>query len=111
MLALYQCGGNMTKKKNFSPEQKVTIIRKQLLEKVPVSDLCDQYGFHPSLFYRWQKMFFEKGYLAFQTNTDSGTTKLEKKVSALENKLVKKNEVLSELMEEHVALKKNLGEI
>ncbi len=101
----------MTKKKNFSPEQKATIIRKQLLEKVPVSDLCDQYGFHPSLFYRWQKMFFEKGYLAFQTNTDSGTTKLEKKVSALENKLVKKNEVLSELMEEHVALKKNLGEI
>ena len=51
----------MTKKKNFSPEQKVTIIRKQLLEKVPVSDLCDQYGFHPSVFYRWQKIFFEKG--------------------------------------------------
>jgi len=108
----------MTKKKNFSPEQKVTIIKKQLLEikkqlleKVPVSDLCDQYGFHPSLFYRWQKMFFEKGYLVFQKNTDSGTTKLEKKVSALENKLVKKNEVLSELMEEHVALKKNFGEI
>ena len=101
----------MTKKKNFSPEQKVAIIKKQLLEKVPVSDLCDQYGFHPSVFYRWQKNFFEKGYLAFQKDTGSGTTKLEKKVSDLDKKLVKKNEVLSELMEEHVSLKKNLGEI
>lgn len=101
----------MTKKKNFSPEQKVAIIKKQLLEKVPVSDLCDQYGFHPSVFYRWQKNFFEKGYLTFQTNTDSGITKLEKMVSDLEKKLVKKNEVLSELMEEHVALKKNSGGI
>jgi hypothetical protein len=35
---------------------------------------------------------------------------LERKVSALEEKLARKNEVLSELMEEHVALKKSLGE-
>ncbi len=59
------------------------------------------------MFYRWQKNFFEKGHLTFQTNTDSGTIKLEKKVSDLEKKLVKKNEILSELMEEHIALKKS----
>jgi len=52
---------------------------------------------------------FEKGYLAFQKNTDFGTTKLERKVAELEEKLARKNEVLSELMEEHVNLKKNLG--
>src|SRR5208282_2098016 len=36
---------------------------------------------------------------------------LERKVSALEEKLARKNEVLSELMEEHVALKKVLGRV
>jgi len=51
----------------------------------------------------------EKGYLAFQKNTDFRTTKLERKVAELEEKLARKNEVLSELMEEHVNLKKNLG--
>ena len=32
-------------------------------------------------------------------------------IQALEKKLQTKNEVLSELMEEHVKLKKNLGEL
>jgi transposase len=105
--------GTMTKnKKTFhTPEEKVAILKKHLLEGVPLSDICDQYGLHPSVFYRWQREFFEKGHLIFQQSKDSGTNKLEKKVSKLEQKLTQKNEVLSELMEEHIKLKKNLGEI
>ena len=100
-----------SKKKFHTPEQKVAILKKHLLEGVPLSELCDQYGLHPSLFYRWQRAFFEMGHLVFQQSKDSGTSKLEKKVSKLEQKLTQKNEVLSELMEEHIKLKKNLGEI
>lgn len=37
----------MSKKKFFSPEEKLTILKKQLLEKMPISDLCDQYGIYP----------------------------------------------------------------
>jgi hypothetical protein len=33
----------------------------------------------------------------------------DRKIAALEEKLQRKNEVLSELMEEHVGLKKELG--
>jgi transposase-like protein len=98
------------KRKNYSPEEKVTILKKHLVDQVPVSDLCDQYDLHPTVFYRWQKQFFENGFLAFQSRKDSKTSKLEKQVNALEEKISKKNEVLSELMEEHVALKKSLGE-
>jgi transposase len=98
------------KRKNYTPEEKVSILKKHLLEKVPVSDLCDQHGLHPTVFHRWVKEFFENGALAFQNRRDSQTLKLEKKVSRLEGKLAKKNEVLSELMEEHVNLKKTLGE-
>jgi len=32
----------MSKRKNFTPEQKLAIVRRHLLEKVPVSDLCDE---------------------------------------------------------------------
>lgn len=99
------------KRKNYTPEEKVRILKKHLVENVPVSDLCDQYGLHPTVFYRWQKQLFESGFLAFQNQKNSKTSRLEKKIGELEDKLAKKNEVVSELMEEHVALKKNLGEI
>ncbi len=99
------------KRKKYSPEQKVAILKKHLVDKVPLSDICDQHGLHPTVFYRWQKMFFENGPAAFKSGKGNKTTGFEKKISALENKLTKKNEVLSELMEEHVALKKSLGEL
>ena len=97
------------KRKNYTPEEKVTILKKHLAENIPVSSLCDQYDLNPTVFYRWQKQFFEKGFLAFQNGKDVNTSKLEKKVDCLENKLTTKNEVLSELMEAHAALKKLLG--
>ena len=99
------------KRKNYTPEEKVTILKKHLVEKAPVSDLCDQHGLHPTVFHRWMKEFFENAALAFQKQRDTQTKNLERKVAQLEGKLAQKNEVLSELMEEHVKLKKSLGEI
>jgi transposase-like protein len=98
-------------RKNYTPEEKVVILKRHLIEKVPVSDLCDQYGLHPTVFHRWMKEFFENAALAFQKQKDTQAQRLEKRVAQLEGKLSKKNEVLSELMEEHVKLKKSLGEI
>ena len=96
-------------RKHFSPQQKVKIIKMHLVEGVSLSDVCDKHGIHPSVFYRWQKAFFERGHLAFE-NSDGKDSKAEKKITALKQKIADKNEVLAELMEEHVALKKNLGE-
>ena len=102
-----------TKRKHYSAPEKVAILRLHLLEKKPVSDLCDQYGIHPALFSRWQKEFFENGAAAFD-NTGKRRNPVEeakdRKIAALEEKLRVKNEVLAELMEEHVQLKKELGE-
>ncbi len=39
-------------RRNFAPEQKVNILREQLIEHVPVSDVCDKHHIHPRLFYR-----------------------------------------------------------
>jgi transposase len=53
--------------KHCSAEEKVAILRRHLLEKVPVSDLCEELALRPTVFYRWQKEFFENGASAFQS--------------------------------------------
>ena len=42
-------------RRNFTGEEKVRILKRHLVDKVPVSDLCDEQGLHPTLFYKWQK--------------------------------------------------------
>ncbi|MEJ5378102.1 MAG: transposase [bacterium] len=96
-------------RKNYTPEEKVLILKRHLLEKVSVSDLCDQYGLHPTVFNRWMKEFFENGALAFRKDKGTEAVRLAKELAKLEGKLAQKNEVLAELMEEHVKLKKFLG--
>ena len=99
------------KRRKFTAEEKVGILRRHFLERVPVSDLCDEYGINPTMFYRWQKEFFEQGSKAFEKTNDAKTRKLEEKITRLETKLTHKDEVIAEIMESHVQLKKNLGEI
>ena len=101
------------KRKHYTASEKVAILRLHLLEKKPVSDLCDQYGIHPTLFYRWQKEFFENGAAALEQTGKRRKVVEEvkdRKIAALEGKLQQKNEVLAELMQEYVQLKKDLGE-
>ena len=100
------------KRTNYSAQEKIEILKKHLLGKIPISDLCDQYKLQPTVFYRWQKQFFEQGEMVFGNGKrDKKSQEDGRKVAALEQKIQVKNEVLSELMEEHVKLKKSLGVI
>ena len=47
-------------RKHYTPEEKVAILRRHLLEQVPISELCDKQGLQPTVFYRWQKEFFRE---------------------------------------------------
>ena len=99
-------------RRHFSGPDKVAILKRHLLEKTPVSNLCDEFGIAPNLFYRWQKDFFENGHAAFDNQRKSKAVEdaKERKIAHLEAKLQRKNEVIAELMEEHTLLKKELGE-
>ena len=99
-------------RKHYSPEEKVLILKKHLIDQVPVSTICDEYHLQPTVFYRWQKEFFENGAAAFQRQgrRQQGDQQT-KRIEELEAKLRRKNEVLSELMEEHIQLKKEFGEL
>ena len=98
-------------RKNYTPVEKVAILRRHLIDHVPVSDLCDKHQLSPTLFYLWQKQFFENGPAAFERKNASPESQHLRIIAALRDKLQRKNEVVAELMEEHIQLKKELGEL
>ena len=98
------------KRKQYSAQEKVAIVRKHLLDKVPVSDICDEYGLQPTVFYRWQKQLFEQAAEScFQQSRSSESTRLKRQITELEAKLANKDEVRGEVLEEYMALKKSRG--
>ena len=95
-------------RRHFSPREKVKILRLHLLEGRPVSAVCDEHGIHPTLFYQWQKAFFENGEATFEPRKRAASEQREK-ILQLEGKLREKDEVLAEIAAEMVRLKKALG--
>lgn len=96
-------------RKHFTAEDKVRVLRRHLVEKVPVSQVCEDAGIQPTQFYRWQQTFFENGAAVFDRPSKPADSAREQRIAFLESKLRRKDEVLGELMEEHVALTKTLG--
>ena len=99
-------------RRHFSPQDKVAIVKRHLLEGVPISTVCDEFQINPTLFYQWQRQLFENAHLAFDNGrkTKAVDDAKDHKIQQLEAKLVRKNEVMAELMEAHTELKKTLGE-
>jgi transposase-like protein len=102
------------KRRQWTGEQILALLKRHLVDKVELSRICEEEQISPSQLYRWQAQLFVEGAAVFQRKNGQGERRerLEalQKISALEEKLQTKNEVLSELMEEHVKLKKELGE-
>ena len=101
-------------RRHFSPQEKVAILKRHLLEKVPVSNLCDEFDLHATQIYTWLKEFFENGHAAFENGRKSKVEEdaKDRKIEQLEAKIQRKDSVLAELMEEHTLLKKEeFGEI
>jgi transposase-like protein len=104
---------NKQPRRHFTGTEKVAILKRHLVDKVPVSDLCDELQLYPNQLYAWLKEFFENGHTLFDNGRKSKAVEdaKDKKIEQLEAKLARKNEVMAELMEAHTLLKKELGEI
>ncbi len=106
--------GETRKKKRWSPEEIARLLRRVLLDRIEVSAVCEEAGCCPSQVYRWQKTFFDQGAMVFERSNGSADKQVkaaEAKTSKLDAKLRRKDEVLSELMEEHLRLRKSLGDL
>lgn len=109
-------------RRTFTADDKAAILRRHLIDKVPVSDLCEEYRIQPSLFYLWQRQAMENLGSAFQNGSrgEQASSKeaalqrrirvLEETVTNREAKLAKKDEIIAEISEEFVRAKKSAGE-
>ena len=100
-------------RRHFSAQDKVAALKRHLVEKIQISNLCDELDIYPTQFYAWLKEFFENGHAAFDNGRKSKAEEdaKDRKIEKLEAKLQRKDSVMAELMEEHTLLKKELGEI
>lgn len=106
---------NGSRRRQFTSEDKAAILRRHLADKVPVSDLCDEYHIQPSLFYLWQRQALENLAAALgdgrtRRGQQQAAASEQARVAALEARLARKDAVIAEISEEHLALKKKLGE-
>ena len=99
------------KRRRFSGAEKVAILKRHLVEKEEISTICEAEKIHPTMFYEWQRRFFEHGARAFDADERQMEAQVREKMKTLEEKLQKKDGVIAELMEAHLTLKKKtLGE-
>ena len=100
------------KRRSFTAEQKAAILRRHHVDKVPVSQLCEEEDLQPSVFYYWQKQAFGNLEAALQSRGRPGAK--EKALAAenerLRTRLARKDHVIAVVSEECVTLKKSLGE-
>jgi transposase-like protein len=104
---------NLTnERRHWSAQEKVKLLRRHLIEKVPISKICEEARLSPGLYHRWQEQLFMNATLALADRRGLvESSQDQQRIAKLEQKIKQKNEVLAELMEEHVALKKALGEL
>lgn len=97
-------------RKKVSSSLKIEALQRHLVKKEPVSGICEELAVQPSAFYMWQRELFARGATLFEN--PKGRRKIDRsgeRICSLEEKLKRKDEVISELLEEHVTLKKSLG--
>jgi len=100
------------KRRHHTPEQKLAVLREHLLERKPISEVCEGHGIAPSVFYEWQRKLFENGAAAFMSasKVTSREHELTARVEQLEAKIARKDTVIAEISEDLVLLKKEVGE-
>lgn len=98
-------------RRHHTPEQKAALLRRHLVDKVPVSTLCNEQDLAPSVFYAWLNQLMSNAAVALASpRASSREHQLEEKNRALEARLARKDAVIAAVSEELVKTKKALGE-
>ena len=101
-------------RRHYTTEQKAEILKEHLVDKAPVSEVCNKHQLQPSVFYDWLRQVQGNLAGALATPAPAGPSKREKELAAenaqLKAKLAKKDSVIAEIAEEYTHLKKELGE-
>ena len=99
----------MSKKKYYTAEEKVLILREHLENNVPISELSEKYDFHPNVIYTWRKQLFESAKEVFSgkhKNRKISVSKEESIIKKLEETLRKRESLITEIVEDNIKLRK-----
>jgi transposase-like protein len=97
----------MGKRKRYTPDEKAKILREVLEDGKPVSEIAEKYELHPNCIFKWRKQLLEEGKQTFRIKrTDISSKAKDRKIFALEDKIKHKDEVIAELAQELLELKK-----
>jgi len=108
-----------TKKRSWDPQDKLEIVKSHLVGGKAVSVICEEHEITPSLYYKWQSTLFENGAESLERKNKQGSQQkreskelasLRLELEKTKTKLADKHEVLSEVMSEHIRLKKSFGD-
>lgn len=101
-------------RRQYTPEPKTAVLRRHLVDGVQVSEVCNEVGVKPSLFYQWQRQAMENLSGALAAPVSAGHGRREKELAAkvehLEARIVTKDSVIAEISAEYVQLKNSSGE-
>jgi len=99
----------MEKKKRYNSETKTMIVRENLENKVPISELSEKYGVHPNAIYKWKKEIFESasGKLSKSVKITEHQNEIStRRIAELERLLSIRETLIAELVAENIDLKK-----
>lgn len=97
------------KRRHFTAQQKVEAVKEHLINKTPVSDICDKLKISTGHYYQWQTDFFTNGEQAFVKENNKKSKQEKAKIEKFETDMAKRNEAIAELLEENIRLKKQHG--
>ena len=93
----------------FSDIQKTKAVLSHVQDGVPVSQVCEDLGIHPNQYYEWQKQALSGLAHVFSRDTVPQERSHQREVDNQKSKLYQKDEVIAELLTEHIKLKKDWG--
>jgi len=97
----------MSERKRYTAEEKIKILRELQEDGKPISQAAQEYGIHPNNIFKWRKLHLEMGVKGFQTiRGDISSKAKDRKIAALEDRIKRKDEVIAELAQELLELKK-----
>ena len=90
----------------ISDVQKTKAVLAHVQDGVTVSQVCENLGIHTNQYYEYQKQAFSSLSHVFSRDTILLDRIHQREVDNLKSKLSQKDEVIAELLTEHIELKK-----
>lgn len=95
------------KRRHFSPEEKFNIVKQVIGKAKTVTEISEEYGIHPNLYYRWQGEFFEAALNGFKEKSQGRTKAAEDREKIrMGSEIQRMKDVIAEVVSENIALKK-----